>query len=207
MGIIRRLFGLLLYVIPFSRDFSKCSFSDFREAWAELCITTIFTTMPLWIMPLLGPILFQTDVSFFGHVEKTIDEGELFIYSAALLGPLIFIITRRYGEFSKSSDKFSIVIAFPHGLAFILFSAVICVFAGFAFSLMKNPVLTAHESTIKFNLTGVFWASVCAYLFSLYCFFAASAYRNAMTGFVKSTRSEEDKFADEWGRRSDARGV
>jgi hypothetical protein len=62
--------------------------------------------MPLWIMPLLGPILFQTDLSFFGHVEKSIDEGELFIYSAALLGPLIFIITRRYGELSKSTDKF-----------------------------------------------------------------------------------------------------
>jgi hypothetical protein len=207
MQFVRWLFNLSLYIVPFSRDFAKCSFPDFREAWAELCITTIFTTMPLWIMPLIGPIIFQTDISFFGHLEKTIAEGELFIYSAALLGPLIFIITRKYGEVSKSSRNFSLVIAFPHGLAFVLFSAVICVFAGFAFSLMKNPVLNAHESTIKFNLTGIFWASVCAYLFSLYCFFAASTYRNAMTGFVKSARSDEDTFASEWERRSNARSA
>lgn len=160
--------------------------------------------MPLWIMPLIGPILFQTDTSFFGHVEKTIDEGELFIYSAALLGPLIFIITRKYGEISKSPEKFSLVIAFPHGLAFILFSAVICVFAGFAFSLMKNPVLTAEHSAIRFNLHGIFWASVFTYIFALYCFFSASVYRNAMTDFVKSSRSDEDDFATEWERRSNA---
>src|SRR5437879_5520328 len=102
MQFLWRPISLMLYLIPFSRDFAKCSFSDFREAWAELCITTIFTTMPLWIMPLVGPIIFKTDTSFFGHVEKSIDEGELFIYSAALLGPLIFIITRKYGEISKS---------------------------------------------------------------------------------------------------------
>jgi hypothetical protein len=155
-------------------------------------------------MPLIGPALFQTDISFFGHVEKSIDEGELFIYCAALLGPLIFIITRRYGEFSKSGDKFSLVIAFPHGLAFILFSAVICVFAGFAFSLMKNPVLAAHGDVIKFNLNGIFWLSVGSYIFSLYCFFAASAYRNAMAGFVKSSPADDDKFAREWERRSNA---
>jgi hypothetical protein len=81
------------------------------------------------------------------------------------------------------------------------------VFAGFAFSLMKNPVLTAHDSAIKFNLFGIFWASVSTYLFSLYCFFAASTYRNAMTDFVKSARSDEDKFAEEWERRSNARSV
>ncbi|WP_316159085.1 MULTISPECIES: hypothetical protein [unclassified Bradyrhizobium] len=207
MAAIRAIANLLLYLIPFSRDFPKCSRGDLREAWAELCITTIFTTMPLWIMPLLGPIIFQTDVSFFGHVEKTIDEGELFIYSAALLGPLIFIITRKYGEIGSGPNKFSLVIAFPHGLAFVLFSAVICVFAGFAFSLMKNPVLSSHESGIKFNLSGVFWASVFTYLFSLYCFFAASAYRNAMTDFVKSARLDEDTFATEWERRSNAQNA
>jgi hypothetical protein len=88
------------YVIPFSRDFQKCTGRDFREAWIELCVTTFFSTMPLWIMPLLGPIIFKTDVSFADHALSTIKGGELFVYCAALLGPLIYIITRRYGESS-----------------------------------------------------------------------------------------------------------
>src|SRR5687768_7451751 len=86
------------YLIPFSREFHKCSRSDFRQAWVELCITTFFSTMPLWIMPVLGPIIFQTDISFVEHLLSTIRGGELFVYCAALLGPLIYIITRRYGE-------------------------------------------------------------------------------------------------------------
>jgi hypothetical protein len=69
---------------------------------------------------------------------------------------------------------------------------------------MKNPVLTAHNDVVKFNLNGIFWLSVSAYIFSLYCFFAASAYRNAMAGFVKSSPADDDRFAREWERRSNA---
>jgi uncharacterized membrane protein (DUF485 family) len=160
--------------------------------------------MPLWIMPLLGPLIFQTDVSFAEHLLSTIRGGELFVYCAALLGPLIYIITKRYGELEQQQDRFSLSIAFPHGISFVIYSALICVFAGFSFSLMKNPVLSSHTE-IKFNLPGIFWASLIVYLLSLYCFFSASVYRNAMEGFVKATPSDEDKFATDWERRSDAR--
>jgi hypothetical protein len=203
----RTLWQRGLHLFPFIGEFRKCSREDFREAWIELCVTTFFSTMPLWIMPLLGPLIFQTDISFVKHLLSTISGGELFVYCAALLGPLIYIITRRYGEISREEEKFSIVIAFPHGLAFVLFSALICMFAGFSFSLMKNPVLISHEQVIKFNLSGIFWASIIVYVLSLYCFFFASAYRNAMAGFVRTTHKDEDTFAAEWESRSDARGT
>ena len=195
----------LLYIIPFSGEFGKCSQADFRQAGAELSITTLFSTMPLWIMPLFGPIIFQTDISFFDHLKSTIQGGELFVYCAALLGPLIYIITRRYGELSRDNHRFSFVIAFPHGLAFIIFSVVICIFAGFAFSLMKNPALISQTPISKFNHSGIFWLSIIVYLLSLYCFFSASAYRNALSGFVKATHSEGGDFARKWKARSDAR--
>lgn len=137
---------------------------------------------------------------------STITGGELFVYCAALIGPLIYIITRRYGEASRGQDRFSVVIAFPHGLAFVLFSALICVFAGIIFSLMKNPVLASHEQVIRFNLSGIFWSSLGLYIFSLYCFFSASAYRNAMAGFMSDVHTEEDTFALAWETRSDERG-
>src|SRR5262249_21923518 len=51
------------------------------------------------------------------------------------------------------------------------------------------------ESAIKFNPEGIFWASTLTYFLSLYCIFSASAYRNAMTGFVRDNRFDEDAFS------------
>lgn len=87
-----------LYLVPFTYEFHKCSFDDFREAWIELLVMTFFSTMPLWIMAILGPVIFQTDISFTDQLLSTISGGELFVYCAALIGPLIYIITRRYGD-------------------------------------------------------------------------------------------------------------
>ena len=207
--VIREIFSrwdVVLYFIPFAHDFHKCSYKDFREAGAEALITTFFSTMPLWIMPVLGPIIFSTEASFVDHLLGTIRGGELFVYCAALVGPLIYIITRRYGEISQNRNQFSFTIQFPHGVAFVLFSALICIFAGFAFSLMKNPVFVpTTETSLKFNPHGIFWASTFIYGLSLYCIFAASAYRNAMTGFVRDNRTDEEVFSKQWEERSDAR--
>jgi|HubBroStandDraft_6_1064221.scaffolds.fasta_scaffold554790_2 hypothetical protein len=194
-----------LYLVPFTYEFHKCSFDDFREAWIELLVMTFFSTMPLWIMAILGPVIFQTDISFTDQLLSTISGGELFVYCAALIGPLIYIITRRYGETSQDQQRFSVVIAFPHGLTFVLFSALICVLAGIIFSLMKNPVLTSHDQVIRFNQSGIFWSSIGVYVFSLYCFFSASAYRNAMAGFMSAGHTDEDTFAAAWESRSNAR--
>jgi hypothetical protein len=54
----------IVYTVPFLGEFHKCSRSDIRQAAVELIITTFFSTMPLWIMPLVGPVLFKTDFSY-----------------------------------------------------------------------------------------------------------------------------------------------
>jgi hypothetical protein len=195
----------VLRIIPFSREFRKCSLTDFREAGSETAITTFFSTMPLWIMPILGPVIFQSEIDFTDHLKSTIQGGELFVYCAALLGPLVYIITRKYGEIRKSDGTFNLAISFPHGLAFILFSVLICIIAGFAFSLMKNPALITQSTAFKLNHSGIFWLSIALYLLSLYCFFSASVYRNAMSGFVKSGHADEDSFAEAWASRTNAK--
>lgn len=104
------------------------------------------------------------------------------------------------------ANKFGFAIAFPHGTAFVFFLAMICIVAGITFSLMKNPAI-ANDPT-KLNLNGIFWTSITLYLFSLYCFFWASAYRNAMAPFLTAGVSndelgpygarEEDDFSRQW---------
>jgi hypothetical protein len=202
---VQWVWNVLTFVVPFSGEFRKCSARDFKEAFQELAITTFFSTMPLWIMPLLGPIIFSTDVSFSHELVSTVTGGELFVYCAALVGPLIYIITRRYGEFSDDKKHaFGFSIAFPHGVSFVLFSAMICLFAGFAFSLMKNPIFLPKDSPVHFNANGIFWTSIVVYVFSLYCIFSASAYRNAMSEFVRDTAREEDTFSTQFENRANA---
>ncbi|MFO1097396.1 MAG: hypothetical protein U1E81_03740 [Xanthobacteraceae bacterium] len=192
-------------IVHFIREYNKCSRADFKEAAMELLITTFFSTMPLWIAPLIGPMMFNTEFSYLDHLFSTIKGGELYVYCAALIGPLVYIITRKYGEISRVNSRFTIVVAFPHGASFIIFSALICIFSGFSFSLLRNPALSLSIPSTNFNLTGIFWSSIILYLFSLFCFFSASAYRNAMAGFVRDSRTEEDQFAVAWENRADVK--
>jgi hypothetical protein len=64
---------------PVAREFYKCSSEDFREAGIELVVMTFFSTMPLWIMAILGPIIFETQISFLQQLLSTIRGGELFV--------------------------------------------------------------------------------------------------------------------------------
>lgn len=210
----------ILRLLPFGRQFHLCSAKDFREAGLEVLITTIFSSMPLWLSPLIGPLILKTDVSYTEYVVSTVSGGELLVYCAALAGPLTYIITRKYGERSDTSSpgettamrQFGYAIAFPHGAAFMFFSALICIVSGFSFSLMKNPAMS--NDVTRLNLNGIFWTSIGLYLFSLYCIFWASAYRNAMAPFVgdgptrdstdpaRQTTRDEDDFSQQWEQRN-----
>jgi hypothetical protein len=201
---VTQIVTFVSYVALFG-EFHKCSSKDFKEAMIELAVTTVFSTMPLWIMPLIGPLFFRSHHNFLDHVLSTVRGGELFVYCAALVGPLIYIITRRYGDFYRNDDnRFSLTIAFPHGMMFVLIASAICIFAGFAFGLMKNPIFEGKDSGVEFNLSGIFWVSIIVYFISLYCVFSASAYRNALTDFVKDNPLDEDAFSKAFEDRRDA---
>ena len=114
--------------------------------------------------------------------------------NTALVGPLVYIITKRYGEIISEGQRFSLTIAFPRGISFVLVSAVICIFAGFAFGTMKNPALVP-VSGVVLNSNGIFWTSIFIYLLSLYCVFSASVYRNALSDFLQDSSSGEESFS------------
>jgi hypothetical protein len=201
---------LVYRLLPLARESNKCSPTDFRDAFIELSITTIFSTLPIWF-PWFWSSLIQSNLSFSDQLRGTIRGGELMVYCAALVGPLVFIISKRYGE-RRQEPGFPFVIAFPHGIEFVVGSALICIFASGGISALKFSVLTGYP--IKLNEHGVIWTSACLYGVSLYFFFFASAYRNAMSSATaengtsaieKSQMLEEEKFTEEWEARSHAR--
>lgn len=195
----------LLRLIPFASELDKCSWSDLRQAGAELFVVTVFATLPLWLFPVLGPIIFLTEISFLGQLGNTVQSGELFLYCAALMGPLFYIIMKRYGEFSRDEGRYRVTISFPQGLFFVVFAALVCIIAAVSFSLMRNPVFNAIDAKIGLNRSGIFWFSIILYAACLYSVFCAACYRNAMESFVDDHGDRERAFAQQLRERRDAR--
>ena len=115
-----------------------CSYENLRLAFYEVFATILFATTPIWLLPTVTPLFLNVPLS----LQQTISTGELFIYSAALAGPLAYIITKRYGslEFPTEGRSISLTISFPYGGAFVIFCIVMCMISCVAFTVLRLPV-------------------------------------------------------------------
>ncbi len=194
------LFKVAFHHATLSGDFYKCDRKNFSDAGVEFFVALLFSTMPLWLFPIFSPLIFQADMP---GISSYIKGGELFIYAAALMGPLIYIIAKRYGEFEKDS-KFKLSISFPHGMTFVVMAMLICVFSGLFIGIIRSPLVQSYSN--KLNMGGIFWASILTYSMSLYIVFTASVYRNALEDHVRrgGQSREADEFASEFKEARDA---
>jgi hypothetical protein len=90
-----------------------------QQAFYETLTTILFATMPFWILPFLGFFMFTPKPSL-GEAFKN---GEGLIYAAVLLGPLFYVLTKRYGRWAiKQADRerqaSALSMSFPYGTAF-----------------------------------------------------------------------------------------
>jgi hypothetical protein len=65
-----------------------------QQALYETLTTILFATMPFWILPVLGFFMFRPKPS----LSDAFKNGEGLVYAAALLGPLFYVLTKRYGR-------------------------------------------------------------------------------------------------------------
>lgn len=181
--------------IPFVGRLPDCSGKDLWEAFLEVGIATAFSTMPIWLMQLIGPMFFRIDIP-----EKSIQTGELYLFSAALVGPLIYIITKNYGERDEGSrNKFLMYkISFPYGSGFVFYSVAICVLSSIAFTVLRNPVFGEAELSKIINYPGVVYFSWWTFWISIIVFFCATAYKNSIENIGDALRGNERQFANEW---------
>jgi len=187
----------LVHWLPFLGRLPDCSKADLLEAAYEVGAATFFSTMPLWFLPFIGRFLFTSPPS----LTEALATGGLFIYCAALAGPLVYIITKKYGSFyteDQSGKRFNLSISFPYGGAFLCTLVVICVVSGFAFTILSNPSLTQSPISAVINQSGsislswfAFW--ICTVL--LYC---VTAYRNMLENVSKRQGAQEGAFYDQW---------
>ena len=165
-----------------------------KEASKEVAITVGTATLPIWFFPLMGLILFNPTRSF--HLlEDSVSNGELFLFSTSLVGPLIYILFRVYDPQETSfKAKYRTSLVFPNSLLFAVIIFLICITAAAVFGLQKiSPDFSA--STI--SKPGYIILSAIMFVVSVASLLVATKSRNELVGESppQQMREEEDDFA------------
>lgn len=182
-----------------------------KEARAEIVNTTIFAAMPFWF-PVVGYIILTQSPA----VIDSLRNGELLIYAATLVGPLAYIITKRYGKYVAPNDDptqpdLPLSYPFPEGRVSVTVAMVICIISGIVITLQKIQTLPALDGIELINSTGLAISSIFLLFISTLLLFCVSAYRNFMellaqehsTKISRSQQHEEDALASAWRARKE----
>lgn len=187
-----------LRMLPFLGRLQDCSLEDLKEALVEVIVATIFSTMPLWFLPVLSGVFFRQPITG----AEAVRTGELFLFSTALVGPLGYIISKNYGEKepngSPSHGLIRYSIKFPYGAGFIFACVAICLVSSFAFLVLRNPFFQSSEISKLINYDGVIGLSWFTFISATLIFFCACAYRNGFDSIARAMTEQERTFADEW---------
>lgn len=182
--------------IPFLRDLLRCRRKDFVEAAKEVIATVLLAMVPVWLGAIVIWMMPSASVGHF--VGEFLSSGEALLVAVALIGPTVYVITKRYGNFPHSLS-----IHFPQGYFLVILSLSICMLVTAIFGLQRIYVqaLPNHNSALfdeglmqKFSM-GILLVTVA----SLYC---VTVFRNfSEEGAAAAMRSDETDFLDEWKRQ------
>lgn len=194
--------GMMFGHIPLFGRLREVPKEAVQQACYETLTTVFFATMPFWILPALGYFMFNPKPS----IDEAFKNGEGLVYAAVLLGPLFYVLTRRYGRWAlRRADRAklasALTVSFPYGTAFVAITAFTCVISGFAFALHRRGL-----SDPDIDRPGIETLSWILVITSTAVFFLITAYRNmlddlannkAETVIEEQPRSEE-AFLGKW---------
>ena len=178
---------------------------NLRQALNDIGITTVFSLFPIWLYPIFSHIALLGGTSFLANVKGAIWEGELFIYSAAMVGPLIYAITKKYSDPSDKRDRpkdqkgsylFNRKYEFPYGPLFTILSMMICVFAALSYGAIK--AIGSYNLNIPLDREALFQFSILMYLFTLSCFYCVLVYRLNLETAAAAFGEDTDELDKEW---------
>jgi hypothetical protein len=201
---IIKIFSNLGRKVPLFGQLLDARKSSIKSSARELIIATIFSTLPIWFFPIIISQALEGTPGILDQIFRSVERADLFIYSTALVGPLIYSITKNYIELDQTSKEGifgKISFEFPYGMSFIVISPIICMFAAFCYGLSNLSTFDNFELIISKEFI-TFW-SITIYLFSLFCLFAVSVYRAELENVSKSMTSDEQDFLKKWSSRND----
>lgn len=175
------------------------------SATKEFLWTTAAATLPLWLYPFASTFIFSSGPSFQTGVLGSVAKGDLYLYSAAIVGPLMFALTTNYAEWNSANTTAPrigrLTFLFPYGTWFLVISLIIAVLSALAFGVIRYR--EEGQIIADLNADALVYVSVIMYLCANVCWFLVSVYKNALVDTAASTTSDERNFVRDFLRGQD----
>ncbi|MGP4806476.1 hypothetical protein ACSV5G_22160 [Agrobacterium cavarae] len=191
--------------MPLIGELPNSNWSSIKSAIVETALSTVFSTVPIWFFPLISALFLSTKVTFGESVYATVSQGDLYIYAASLVGPLIFAITANYASWDDrgaspgTSRLGKLTFAFPYGTWFFIISIIVCAMAAICFGIARFS--TTGVIAAELNIDNLFKFSVAIYAFSIFCLFCVTVYRNELASGKFNDAESTREFLEEWNNR------
>jgi hypothetical protein len=136
---------------------------DYQEAAAELIITLLISTIPIWFGSVIY-IMAKSDAGSFSDViGKNIGRGELFLMTSSLMAPILYFIF-------KGEDKF------PHAMTINAICTLILIICTGAFGAIR--LTSFFEINLTWNDKFIMWVSASTFVMGALIVYLAFVYRN-----------------------------
>ena len=202
LPLLKRVFGCL----PIYGALVTVRAVSRRDAVKELSVATVFSLFPIWLYPLLMSF---TDQPLMETLRSCVQRGELYLYSAALLGPLIYSVSKRYDTNDHVADTSGserrgfpriVSLRFPYEGLFSVIAILVCSVAGCVFALMRASAdgLFAPNLNEETTLLG----SLLLYGFTWSCMFCVLVYRLDLENIPNRFGDDTKGLSDQWHERN-----
>ena len=203
---LRKIRWLVSHVPIYGQLFNS-SRKAMISAAKELFLSTIFSLFPIWFYPLMLWII--ADRPLWATLRSFTAGGELYLYSAALLGPWLYAIHKTYGgsEAEGSSDEStsethsfprSWSIQFPYGTSFSVIAVLMACTTAFLFGLLRTSIPPALAFEADEGIT--LWVSGTIYCISLSCMFCILVYRLNLESVPERFGQDTEELLKQWQR-------
>ena len=201
-------FPALLPHVPIYGQLFNSSRKAIISAAKELFVATIFSLFPMWFYPLILRVI--SDRPFWETLKSFAAGGELYLYSAALLGPWLYAIHKTYGgndgedssnESNSDAPAFprSWSIQFPYGISFAVTAVVMACATAFLFGMLRTS--TPASLTFEPDDGATLWVSSIIYVFSLSCMFCILVYRLNLESVTDRFGEDTEELLRQWQDR------
>ena len=188
----------MLSGVPLFRDLLRCRRRNFAEGAKEVIGSLFFAMLPIWLGVCV--IFLMSRASVGKYVSEFLVSGEALLISAALIGPSIYVITKKYGDLPKSLKN-----DFPQGWFLVLVSLTICMITAAIFGVQRfyAQLTSSNVSPEPLFDAGLMESfSICILLVTVLGLYLVTVFKNFMEdGAAAAMHSEEDDFLRKWKKR------
>lgn len=160
-----------------------------RDALAEVSLNVALSTIPVWLGAFLMLADKSVDAEWFALLVRNVRDGELFLYSTAMLGPLYYFIFTEYRDMPN----------FPNSRMFIAISTVLLLICVGLFSLQRAEALFVESERI--DKAFVFLLSWKIYIASIAVVYLAYVYKHVRESAATFMGEDTRRFVQEWKDR------